>query len=72
MKVILDILPDGEQHPGSMSQQGELLRLLGRFDEAIASLRSLPAGGHSEVRAVKIERLAPIGDPQVQELSAPT
>lgn len=39
MEVILDILRDGEQQPGSMIQQGELLRLLGRFDEAIALLR---------------------------------
>jgi hypothetical protein len=71
MEVILDILRDGEQQPGSMIQQGELLRLLGRFDEAIAMLRAVPANGHSEVRAVKIERLARSGDMQVQELSAP-
>jgi hypothetical protein len=72
MEVILDILRDGEQQPGSMIQQGELLRLLGRFDEAIALLRAVPADGHSEVRAVKIERLARSGDTQVRELSAPT
>ncbi|WP_156923888.1 hypothetical protein [Massilia alkalitolerans] len=72
MEVILDILRDGEQQPGSMIQQGELLRLLGRFDEAIALLKAVPADGHSEVRAVKIERLARSGDTQVRELSAPT
>ncbi|MEX5748915.1 hypothetical protein [Massilia sp. X63] len=72
MEVILDILRDGEQQPGSMIQQGELLRLLGRFDEAIALLRAVPADGHSEVRAVKIERLARSGDKQVREISAPT
>lgn len=71
MEVILDILRDDEQQPGSMIQQGELLRLLGRFDEAIALLRAVPADGHSEVRAVKIERLARSGDTQVRELSAP-
>lgn len=70
MEVILDMLRDGEQQPGSMIQQGEL-RLLGRFDEAIALLRAVPADGHSEVRAVKIERLARSGDTQVRELSAP-
>lgn len=72
MEVILDILRDGEQQPGSMIQQGELLRLLGRFDEAIALLRAVPADGHSEVRAVKIERLARSGDTQVRELNAST
>jgi hypothetical protein len=55
-----------------MIQQGELLRLLGRFDEAIALLRAVPADGHSEVRAAKIERMARSGDTQVRELSAPT
>lgn len=72
MEVILGILQDGEQQPGSMIQQGELLRLLGRLDEAIALLRTVPADGHSEVRAVKIERLARSGDTQVRELNPPS
>jgi len=71
MEVILDMLRDGEQHPAGQIQQGELLRLLGRFDEAIALLRAVPADGHSEVRAMKIERLARNGDTQVRELSPP-
>lgn len=72
MEVILDMLRDGEMQPMHMILQGELLRLLGRFDEAIAVLKAVPADGHSEVRAVKIERLARIGDTQVHELSPPT
>lgn len=71
MEVILDMLRDGEQQPGSMLQQGELLRLLGRFDEAIALLNTVPADGYSEVRAMKIGRLAQSGDTQVRELSVP-
>ena len=72
MEMILDMLRDGEVHPWSMIQQGELLRLLGRFDEAVVVLKAVPADGHSEVRAVKIERLARSGDTQVRELSPPT
>jgi len=53
MEVILDILRDGEQQPGSMIQQGELLRLLGRFDEAITVLQAVPPDGHSEVRQLR-------------------
>lgn len=72
MEAILDMLRDGDIGPWSMIQQGELLRLLGRFTEAIAILKAVPPDGHSEVRAVKIERLARRGDAQVRELSAPT
>jgi len=72
MEVILDMLRDGEVQPWSMIQQGELLRLLGRFDEAVAILKAVPADGHSEVRAVKIERLARNGDAQVRQLSPAT
>jgi hypothetical protein len=72
MEVILDMLRDGEVQPWSMIQQGELLRLLGRFDEAVAILKAVPADGHSEVRAVKIERLARSGDAQVRQLSPTT
>jgi len=71
MEAILDILRDGESQPWSMIQQGELLRLLGRFDEAIAVLRAVPLDGHSEVRAAKIERLARDGDVEVRKLSPP-
>lgn len=72
MEVILDMLGDGEVKSWHMIQQGELFRLLGRFDEAIAVLRAVPADGHSEVRASKIERLARCGDMQVRELSPPS
>lgn len=69
MEIILDMLQDSEVEPRSMIQQGELLRLLGRFDEAVAVLKTVPPDGHSEVRALKIERLAQSGDTQVRELS---
>ncbi|QJE00482.1 hypothetical protein HH212_11005 [Massilia forsythiae] len=72
MEVMLHMLQDGEARPGCMIQQGELLRLLGRFDEAIAVLRAVPVDGHSEVRAVKIEKLARGCDSLVRELSRPT
>ncbi|MGJ9416861.1 hypothetical protein ACHAC9_03715 [Massilia sp. CMS3.1] len=55
-----------------MIQQGELLRLLGRFDEAVAIVNAVPADGHSEVRAVKVENLAKSGGPQVRESSPRT
>ncbi len=55
-----------------MIEQGELLRQLGRFDEAIAVLKAVPADGHNEFRAVKIERLARSGDTQVRELRPAT
>ena len=38
--------------------RGELLRQLGRFDEAVAVLKAVVPDGHSEVKAIKIERLA--------------
>lgn len=72
MEVILDMLQGGEAHPMSMIQQGELLRLLGRFDEAVAILKAVPPDGQSEIRALKIERLARSGDMQVRELSPPS
>ena len=72
MEAILDMLRDGEAQPWSMIQQGELLRLLGRFDESVAILKAVPTDGHSEVRAVKIERLAQSGDAQVRQLSPAT
>ncbi|MQA23652.1 tetratricopeptide repeat protein [Rugamonas rivuli] len=39
-------------------ERGELLRQLGRFDEAVAVLKAVKPDGYSEVKAVKIERLA--------------
>ena len=72
MEMILDMLRDGELQAWDMIQQGELLRLLGRYDEAIAVLRGVPADGHSEVRAAKIEQLALSGDKKVRMLSPPT
>jgi len=72
METILDMLRDGEVQPWSMIQQGELLRLLGRFDEAVDILKAVPPDGHSEVRAVKIERLARERDSHVRELSPRT
>lgn len=72
MEAILAMLREGDGHSTDMIEQGELLRLLGRFDEAIAVLKAVPADGHSEVRAVKIERLARSGDSQVRELHPAT
>ena len=69
--MILDLLRDAEVKPWNMIQQGELLRLLGRFDEAVAVLKSVPADGHSEIRAAKIESLSRRRDMQVRELSPP-
>jgi hypothetical protein len=70
MEAILDMLRDGEIEPWSMIQQGELVRLLGRFDDAIALLKAVLPDGYSEVGAVKIERLARRCDAKVRELSA--
>lgn len=72
MEVILDMLQDSEVEPWNMIQQGELLRLLGRFDEAVVKLRAVPADGHSEVRAAKIEKLAKCGDTAVRMMTPPT
>jgi len=72
MEAILAMLREGGRHPTDMIEQGELLRELGRFDEAIAVLKAVPADGHSEVRAVKIERLARSRDSQVRELRPAT
>lgn len=68
IEAILDMLRDGEVQPQNMIQQGELLRLLDRFDKAVAILKAVPPDGYSEVRAVKIERLAKRRDMQVREL----
>jgi hypothetical protein len=69
MEAILDMLRDGEVEPGGMVEEGELLRLLGRFDQAIAVLKAVPSDGRSEIRALKLEKLALNGDAQVRLLS---
>lgn len=68
METMLDLLDAGEMTPGDQVQKGELLRLLGRFDEAVAVLKAVPADGHNECRAVRIERLAKRKDSQVRLL----
>lgn len=68
MEVILDMLRDVEAEPWNMIQQGELLRLLGRFDDAVAILKAVPADSHSEIRAIKIQKLAEQCDTQVREM----
>lgn len=72
MEVILDMLQGNEMKPWHMIQQGELLRLLGRFDEAVEVLKAVPPDGYCEIRALKIERLARSGDTQVRQLSPST
>jgi hypothetical protein len=69
MHAILDILKEADVYARDLVLQGELLRLLGRFDEAVAVLKAVPPDGHSGVRAVEIERLARNGDTQVRLLS---
>lgn len=65
---VLRLLELFENVPNEQVERGELLRQLGRFDEAIAVLEAVPPDGHSEVRATKIERLARSGDVKVREL----
>lgn len=54
-----------EHDPEGQVERGELLRQLGRFDEAVKVLKAVKPDGYSEVKAVKIERLA---QAQVSEL----
>lgn len=70
MQVILELLEQGEMGPRDLAEKGELLRLLGRFDEAVTVLKAVPSDGYNEVRASKIERLARCGDLQVRPLDA--
>lgn len=49
-------------------ERGELLRQLGRFDEAVAVLKAVKPDGHSEVKASKIQRLAQAGQTKVASL----
>jgi hypothetical protein len=59
-----------ERDPKAQVERGELLRQLGRFDEAVTVLNAVKPDGHSEVRAVKIERLARAGIAELRDLSA--
>lgn len=68
MEAILDMLREGEGQPDELVLQGELLRLLGRFDEAIAILKAVTAGPYSG-RADMIARLAQQRDTQVRLLN---
>jgi hypothetical protein len=47
-----------EHDPKGQVERGELLRQLGRFNEAVAVLKTVKPDGYSDVKAVKIERLA--------------
>jgi len=47
-----------EHDPKEQVARGELLRQLGRFDEAVAVLKAVIPDGYSEVKASKIERFA--------------
>lgn len=69
MMAILALLESEGMTPHNMVQKGELLRLLGRFDDAVAVLKAVPPDGHNEIRASLIERLARRGDMQVRPLS---
>jgi hypothetical protein len=69
MQALLALLEQEEIQPRDMVEKGELLRLLGRFDEAVTVLKAVPPDGHNEVRASKIERLARRRDNQVRQLS---
>lgn len=59
-----------EHDPDEQVVRGDLLRQLGRFDEAVAVLRAVKSDGYSEVKAVKIERLARAGVAELQALNA--
>jgi len=55
---MLRILELIEGNPTAQVTRGELLRQLGRFDEAVAVLKAVVPDGRSEARAMRIERLA--------------
>lgn len=71
MEAMLIILQDNEADSASLIHQGELLRLLGRFDQAQALLATVKPDGYSEIRAGKIAALVKAGDTSVRELSPP-
>lgn len=68
MLALLELLEQGDMTPHDMVEKGELLRLLGRFDEAVAVLQAVPADGNNEIRASLIEQLARRADMQVRPL----
>lgn len=68
MQAILELLEQGEMGARDLLKKGELLRLLGRFDDAVAVLKAVPPDGYTEIRASRIERLARRGDLQVRPL----
>ncbi|WP_139168759.1 MULTISPECIES: hypothetical protein [unclassified Duganella] len=55
-----------EHDSGEQVMRGELLRQLGRFDEAVAVLKAVEPDGYSETRASKVQRLA---QAQISDLS---
>jgi hypothetical protein len=55
---VLRLLELFENDPSKQVERGELLRQLGRFDEAVEVLKAVKPDGHSEVKASKIQRLA--------------
>lgn len=57
-----------EHDPKGQVERGELLRQLGLFDEAVAVLKAVKPDGYSEVKAVKIERLAQAGIAELRAL----
>jgi hypothetical protein len=59
-----------EHDPKEQVARGELLRRLGRFDEAVAVLKAVKPDGHSEIKAIKIGRLAAAGIADVRDLNA--
>jgi hypothetical protein len=61
-----------EANPKAQVTRGELLRQLGRFDEAVAVLKAIKPDGYSEVKAVRIERLATAGIAELQDLKVAT
>lgn len=59
-----------EHNPKAQVERGEVLRQLGRFDEAVAALKAVKPDGYSEVAAIKIARLAAAGIAELRDLSA--
>jgi hypothetical protein len=57
-----------ENDPEQQVERGELLRQLGRFEEAVAVLKAVKPNGYSEVKAVKIQRFAETRNAELQSL----
>jgi hypothetical protein len=68
MQALLELLDADVMDAGDLVEKGELLRQLGRFNDAVAVLKAVPADGYNEVRAARIEVLAQAGDRVVREL----